>query len=360
MRKLLPSILISSLVAATMAGCIVVDGTTIVDPQTATATGRQPIIQSFDYSPKTGVGKNDAIVFTLVATDPAGQVLSYTWSSTKGTLSATTGQTVSWRPTRADGSFEPGLSQVTVVVSNGAHVSTATVNIQINDQGEAVVHDVVKPTPAPEAGAAPSASPAPTSAPTAAPSAEPTAAPTAAPTEAPFSPGRIFFEDGFEGGLDKWTVGSAYQGANWNSLGWKTTLTGAHEGRVAAVLNDGDDEVKPSTEQYEIWISSKAPVDLTEAKLPRVKLYVKNEATPVEAVTYQVVLSKEANVNYSAGDLFKSSTFSGGKDWTAKDVDLSLAKGKVGYIGVVVTVMKNGTTFTGPMVDHVVVYDAGL
>lgn len=365
MRKLLPSLVLSSLLAATTAGCILVDGGTLVDPTglPTANNSRQPIIHSFDYSPKTGVSKNDAIVFTLVATDPSGQPLSYNWTSTKGTLSSNTGQTVSWSPTKADGSFEPGLSQITVVVSNGAHVTTATANIRISEQGEATVSNVATPSPAPAGSTEPAPTAAPAATPTPVPSAEPTAEPsvepTAEPTEAPVTPTKIYFQDGFEGGLEKWGVGSYYQGESWNPLAWKTTLSGAQEGKVAAVLNDGDDQVKANVDQEQIWISSKTPIDLTAATLPRVKLYVKNGATPADAVTFQVVLSKDINVTYSVGDLFKSSTFNGTGDWAAKDIDLSLAKGKVGYLGVVVSVKKNATAFTGPMVDNVVVYDAG-
>lgn len=139
-------------------------------------SGRVPIIQALDYSPKSGVEKDGAITFTVVANAPSGAPLQYNWSSTKGTLSTNSGQVVSWRPTKADGSFEPGLSTVTLIVSDGQYTTTGSVNIMIGERGAAEPQAAV-PTPAP--------TPVPTPTPTPTPSATPTAAPTPAPSGTP-------------------------------------------------------------------------------------------------------------------------------------------------------------------------------
>jgi hypothetical protein len=138
--------------------------------QQAQVPGRSPIIQAFDYSPKTGVGKDDAITFTVVATDPGGQPLQYNWTSTRGTLTTNSGQAVSWRPTKMDGSYDPGLAVVSLIVTNGAYTTTGSVNIMIGERGAAEPQAPVigtpaptpTPTPTPEATPTPSMTPTPT------------------------------------------------------------------------------------------------------------------------------------------------------------------------------------------------------
>lgn len=183
-------------VVATASGCIVNTGTaadlygaTPVGTTQSAGSGRAPIIQALSHSPATA-GKNDTITFTIVASDMENDVLQYNWAATKGLLTSNSGQVVAWKPTKADGSFESGLATVSVIISDGRSTTTGSVNIMIDNQGQATV---TSPTTA--ASAAPVASTAPTAAPTAtpsaaatataAPTAEPTAAPTAAPTTAP-------------------------------------------------------------------------------------------------------------------------------------------------------------------------------
>ncbi|MFP5502751.1 MAG: hypothetical protein ACLGIN_09690 [Candidatus Sericytochromatia bacterium] len=175
MRKFLPTLLIAGAVA--LAGCVITPVT-----GTAGSGGRgngEPVIQAFTHSPTGQISKDDAIVFNVVAHDPEQQPLSYSWSATRGTLSTTTGQAVSWRPTKADGSFDPGLAQVTVLVSDGAHAKAATTNIMINAEGQATVQG----TPGAAATPAASATPAPTPAPSATPAPDDTATEEAAATE---------------------------------------------------------------------------------------------------------------------------------------------------------------------------------
>jgi hypothetical protein len=174
--------LLSLLLPVMLTGCVVAvhpngpTGSGGFGGSSAQVPGRSPIIQAFDYSPKSGVSKDDAITFTVVANDPAGAPLQYNWTSTRGTLTANSGQTVSWRPTKMDGSYDPGLAVVTLIVSNGQYTTTGSVNIQIGERGAAEPMPPVIGTPAP------TPTPTPTPAPTATPE---TPAPTPTPSGSP-------------------------------------------------------------------------------------------------------------------------------------------------------------------------------
>lgn len=116
---------------------------------TASTTSRNetPIIAAFDYSPKSSISKDDFITFTVVANDPEGKALQYIWTCTKGTLTSNSGSTMAWRPMKADGTLEAGLSNVTLVVSDGAMTTTATANIMIAADGKATLEktEIKKP-----------------------------------------------------------------------------------------------------------------------------------------------------------------------------------------------------------------------
>lgn len=113
-----------------------------------TTKNEAPIIAAFDYSPKSSISKDDFITFTVVASDPDGKPLQYVWTSTKGTLTSNTGSTVSWRPMKADGTLEAGLSNVTLIVSDGLMTATASANIMIAADGKATLEktEIKKPT----------------------------------------------------------------------------------------------------------------------------------------------------------------------------------------------------------------------
>ena len=354
--KHLPLALTLALAAAISSGCIFYAGPDV--PVTPTGN-RAPIISVFDYSPKTGATKSDAITFTVTANDPEMAVLTYTWTSTKGTLSSNTGQSVSWRPTRADGSFEPGLAQVTLIVSDGAQSTTSTANITIDAEGNSHVDPIVIPSPSPEAPATPTPSPVDTHAPE---SPEVTPTPSAEETLAPVESQEVLFQDGFESGLDQWTLGSYFSGTSNNTLSWKTRLVGAFEGKAAAYAVNGDDKVPMTTRQYPIYLCAKQPIDLTTATLPRVRLAVKNAAVPANTVKFKVLFTENrvAEGYYAQDKDQVGSAFSGGKAWEQKDIDLSSLKGRVGYLSLSVEVENNGNDFDGPAIDDVTVYDAGL
>jgi hypothetical protein len=132
---------------------------------------RTPVISSFDYNPKSGITKNDVVTFSVVANDPEGKPLQYNWTTSKGFLTGNAGSTVNWRPANQNNALEPGLSTVSVVVSDGVMTATASVNIYVSD-GIAVIQ--------PQPSSSPSATPTPVI--TASPAATPTPVPTATPT----------------------------------------------------------------------------------------------------------------------------------------------------------------------------------
>ena len=129
------ALLITSMLATgTLTGCPMV-----VAP--SSTVNEAPIVAAFDHSPKSGVGKDDFVTFTVVANDPEGEILTYAWTCTQGALSSISGQSAAWRPTKADGSFEPGPAQVVVVVSDGQTVTTATANLLIDAEGNAAMQE---------------------------------------------------------------------------------------------------------------------------------------------------------------------------------------------------------------------------
>lgn len=175
-------ILAASLLAG---GCVAVNVGPNNPPQPVSVANRAPIVAALDYSPKTGVSKGDFITFTLVANDPEGQQLQYNWTNTKGMLSANAGQTVSWRPTKADGSFEPGLTQVTVIVSDGQSSATATANIMIDATGNATLQDASAPASQPASPVTVTTAAVPSLVPSVMPSAVPSLLPSVMPSAVP-------------------------------------------------------------------------------------------------------------------------------------------------------------------------------
>lgn len=99
------------------------------------ASTRPPIINALDYTPKSTISKDDLIAFTVVATDPGGEALQYTWTATKGRLTSNSGSAVAWSPVKADGSLEAGVCTVTVTISNGRQTTSGNLNLQINSNG---------------------------------------------------------------------------------------------------------------------------------------------------------------------------------------------------------------------------------
>jgi hypothetical protein len=145
-----------------------------------------PVLEELRTSPKT-LTKDQAMTLTVSASDRDGKPLTYTWSASAGTLSGTSGTSVTWKPTKADGTLEaPGLAKVSVVISNGKETDTGAVIVRLTATGASVVTGEQIPQVVTTPSSSPSASPAPSTSPGASPSASPTATPPAAEA-APFS-----------------------------------------------------------------------------------------------------------------------------------------------------------------------------
>lgn len=107
---------------------------------------RAPVIGALTANPTSiTVTEGRPITLQAVATDPEGETLAYNWTATGGTLNSTTGQLVYWVPPST-----PGTYAVSLLVTDGRGASTAgSVNIVVNEQGQAIVGPSAAPTPAP-------------------------------------------------------------------------------------------------------------------------------------------------------------------------------------------------------------------
>ncbi len=151
--SLLRSFAVLGLLAAAMAGCeyrsviYSLPKSSAPAPATPAQIAQQPagdetgaiILNSFDANPTNVATKLDKITFTVNAFNSNRSPMEYSWSTTKGTLSGTRGQTVFWTPQKTDGSLETGVGTVQVLITDqqGA-VKKADVNILINSDGSAV------------------------------------------------------------------------------------------------------------------------------------------------------------------------------------------------------------------------------
>lgn len=125
---------------------------------------RQPILQALSANPSSQSVGGQPITFTVLTHDPDGDQLQLTWTATGGILSATAGQTVSWRPPPT-----PGTYSVMVTVSDGrGGATTAAQNIIVaGDTARLQPPTGVSPGPTPQPEQRPTASDSPTAAPSA-------------------------------------------------------------------------------------------------------------------------------------------------------------------------------------------------
>ncbi|MGE3725995.1 MAG: hypothetical protein AB7I41_10625 [Candidatus Sericytochromatia bacterium] len=132
-----------SLLALSLAGCDTRQNVVVNTPSTGTPeskVNRKPIVQQMNANPTNVSRKDDIISFKVVAVDEDGDILKYVWSATKGTLSSTQGEIITWMPQKSDGSLETGVAIISVLVSdNKGGTDTSSVNVTIDSSGSAKV-----------------------------------------------------------------------------------------------------------------------------------------------------------------------------------------------------------------------------
>lgn len=99
---------------------------------TITATcekeNQSPVIQSTTASPQT-IKTGETTQLTCVATDPDGDQLTYSWSSTNGTFpNGTNGSSVLW-----EAPDEAGTNTISVIVDDGKNVDDGSVGVTIEE-----------------------------------------------------------------------------------------------------------------------------------------------------------------------------------------------------------------------------------
>ncbi len=173
-KALIP--LAASLAMLVAPGCILVPGAGGLSGISLGTTGGAGtiVVAGLAANPTNIADANSRITFTVVAQDNNALPMQYTWSATKGTLSATAGQMVYWSPDNSAGQVDSGTATVMVLITDSSGASQeAAVNLTIQPNGQTQVS-------APST--APAATPAPTSSPSATPSPSPSASPSASPS----------------------------------------------------------------------------------------------------------------------------------------------------------------------------------
>ncbi|MEB3204479.1 MAG: hypothetical protein VKP57_07235 [Candidatus Sericytochromatia bacterium] len=100
-------------------------------------------LNALDANPTNVASPMDRISFSVVAHNANRLPMEYAWTATKGTLSGTRGQTVTWMPLRTDGTIEAGVATVQCLISDGAGATkVAAVNLFIRPDGSAIKADV--------------------------------------------------------------------------------------------------------------------------------------------------------------------------------------------------------------------------
>jgi hypothetical protein len=135
-----------------------------------TPSNNKPTINSLDHNPKEINNKDEKIIFTIVASDrDKKDTLEYKWSSTKGTLSTNTGETVNWSPLKSNGECDfqnsEGIAVISVLVSDGnGGTANAQTSIRIKKGCEngGVVSTSTTSSPIPQVTSTPNPTPVPT------------------------------------------------------------------------------------------------------------------------------------------------------------------------------------------------------
>lgn len=99
----------------------------------ATVGNSPPIIQAMTSS-ALKLNKNGTATLKVEAYDGEGDSLTYRWSATRGSLSQSEGQEVTWNPLK-NGTPEKGIGIVMVEVSDGKYTTPGALNILIQADG---------------------------------------------------------------------------------------------------------------------------------------------------------------------------------------------------------------------------------
>ncbi len=308
-----------------------------------------PRIKSMDYFPKSTVKKDDIITFTIVAENNNGELLQYNWKASKGTLLSNSGTTVSWKPERADGTLETGVSTITVTVSDSINTVDASANVFINTGGYVSQKEDI-PSPKSEQKPYPIYE-------------KPKPKPYYTPKPSYHyedndsyyrNKKRILFAEDFESGFldDQWSI--SYEGyGRKNYLTWKKF---EDENRNSVVVLTGPtDDVLSNTCGSEVLLTSQA-IDLRYVKLPRLTFDVKSNANPSNSVKLNIYWSSEGKKPRSL-----NVSFIPDKNWDEVNVDLqnmlSEEGGSVGLLSIGATICNNKNEFRGPMIDNIKIFD---
>lgn len=77
-----------------------------------------PIINSANANPRVIASPQDVITFNIDAYSPIGSPLEFTWTATKGFMSATKGASVQWYPVGSDGKAEAGPVVISCIITD--------------------------------------------------------------------------------------------------------------------------------------------------------------------------------------------------------------------------------------------------
>lgn len=319
-----------------LSGCLIVAEGDLTGPSVPGATtpapsANNPQIQALSANP-TNVTKGQPITVTIKAADPKQQPLEYTWSATGGTLSTTSGQLVQWTPPTTAGTYT-----INVLVSNGTGGSTAgSLNLTVDAEGKGSVG---------ASATAPVAKPADPDSEPAQPATPEPAAPEPALPATP-DPSKVIFHDSFEQELANWE--NDYSGEAWH-----IRRSGAQDGRTALVWGFDRQGQIPARSTYGLnsywYMTTKTNVDLSNARNPKLRLYVNNGDIPAGVLRYKITVG-------SAEHTFSPT---GQDGWMLKEFDLTNAIGETAKVRIGVAIDNNtNITFAGPMLDNVTIYDA--
>jgi len=93
-----------------------------------------PIIQSLTADPKS-INKDTEVKIKIASYDGDNDSLNYKWSCTRGTLLKTSGEEISWKPVKQDGSLDSGVGIIMVEVNDGKSSVAGAVNVLVTKEG---------------------------------------------------------------------------------------------------------------------------------------------------------------------------------------------------------------------------------